>query len=137
MNTDFWAGLHHKEGLLAQKSRVSWIQQGDGNTIFFHNMVKLRQRKNHIELLKVGEGWISGVEEIKEKVRRHFSCQFKDENVERPNLDGVQFQRITKTEAELVTVPFTTEEVREAVWSCEGNKSPGPDEFNFTFIKSC
>lgn len=33
--------------------------------------------------------------------------------------------------------PFTMEEVKEAVWSCESNKSSGPDEFNFTFIKSC
>lgn len=23
------------------------------------------------------------------------------------------------------------------MWSCEGNKSPGPDGFNFTFFKSC
>lgn len=29
------------------------------------------------------------------------------------------------------------EEVEEAVWSCEGSKSPGPNGFNFTFIKPC
>lgn len=29
------------------------------------------------------------------------------------------------------------EEVEEAVWGCEGNKCPGPDDFNFNFIKSC
>ena len=30
---------------------------------------------------------------------------------------------------------FTEEEVKEAVWQCEGTKSPGPDGFNFNFIK--
>lgn len=36
-----------------------------------------------------------------------------------------------------MTSPFSIEEVEEAIWSCEGNKSPGPDGFNFNFIKSC
>lgn len=34
-NTEFWAELKHKESLLAQKARVDWIQQGDGNNKFF------------------------------------------------------------------------------------------------------
>lgn len=27
------------------------------------------------------------------------------------------------------------DEIREAVWSCDGNKSPGLDGFNFDFFK--
>lgn len=30
---------------------------------------------------------------------------------------------------------FTEDEVREAVWSCDSSKSPGPDGFNFAFVK--
>jgi len=30
---------------------------------------------------------------------------------------------------------FTEEEIKEAVWQCEGTKNPGPDGFNFNFIK--
>jgi len=30
---------------------------------------------------------------------------------------------------------FSEKEVKEAVWQCEGSKSPGPDGFNFNFIK--
>jgi len=30
---------------------------------------------------------------------------------------------------------FSEEEVKEAVWQCEGSKSPSPDGFNFNFIK--
>ncbi|GAU23824.1 hypothetical protein TSUD_27340 [Trifolium subterraneum] len=33
--------------------------------------------------------------------------------------------------------PFAEEEVREIIWSCDGNKSPGPDGFNLNFLKSC
>jgi len=30
---------------------------------------------------------------------------------------------------------ITEEEMKEAVWMCEGSKSPGSDGFNFNFIK--
>ena len=32
---------------------------------------------------------------------------------------------------------FTEEEVKDAVWQCDGSKSPGLDKFNINFIKSC
>ena len=31
--------------------------------------------------------------------------------------------------------PFSDHEIKEAVWSCGGDKCPGPDGFNFNFIK--
>ncbi|GAU34402.1 hypothetical protein TSUD_217420 [Trifolium subterraneum] len=33
--------------------------------------------------------------------------------------------------------PFGEEGVRETVWSCDGNKCPGPDGFNINFFKAC
>lgn len=30
---------------------------------------------------------------------------------------------------------FDLAEIKEAVWACDGNKSPGPDGYNFGFIK--
>lgn len=37
----------------------------------------------------------------------------------------------------LITASFTVEEIKEALWSCEGNKSLYPGEFNFILFKSC
>jgi len=31
---------------------------------------------------------------------------------------------------------FTSEEIKEVVWCCEGGKSPGPDDYGFNFYKS-
>jgi hypothetical protein len=31
--------------------------------------------------------------------------------------------------------PFSAEEIKAAIWNCEGNKAPGPDGVNFFFIK--
>lgn len=75
INSEFWPPLHHKESLLAQKARTNWIKQGDGNTKFFHNPVKYRQRRNQIEMLKVGERRLSEVGEIKRSVKRRAVCQ--------------------------------------------------------------
>lgn len=47
------------------------------------------------------------------------------------------FQRPTLRGRRLIA-PFTVEEeeVKEEVWGCDGNKSSGPDGFNFNFIKN-
>jgi hypothetical protein len=29
----------------------------------------------------------------------------------------------------------TIEEIKDSVWSCDGDKSPGPDDFNFKFYR--
>lgn len=137
LNAEFWEELHKKESLLAQKARERWIQQGDGNTRFFHNAIKVRQRRNQIEMIKVEDRWLSEVEEIKEEVRIHFGDQFNEQHGDRPTLDRIQFKQLSEREAENLTEPFTMEEIKEAVWSCESSKSPGPDGFNFLFIKEC
>ena len=31
--------------------------------------------------------------------------------------------------------PFNAKEIKVAVWECRSNKSPGPDDINFKFIK--
>lgn len=47
------------------------------------------------------------------------------------------FKQVTEIENELLVAPFTIEEIREAVWECDGNKSPRPDGFNLIFFKKC
>lgn len=50
-------------------------------------------------------------------------------------MDGVHFNQISDLDNENLTAPFTIDEVKEAVWSCDGEKSPWPDGFNFSFYK--
>ena len=51
------------------------------------------------------------------------------------NLDRVQFREIGAANNERLCNTFNDEEILEAVNQCEGIKSPGPDDFNFNFIK--
>jgi len=69
-------------------------------------------------------------------VRRHFESSNAEHNVGRPVRDGVQFRQLGEEDNVHLVSPFTAEEIKAAVWSCEGNKSPGPDGFNFNFIRT-
>lgn len=45
--------------------------------------------------------------------------------------------RMEESDYEGLTKNFTEEEVRDAIWECDENKSPRPDSYNFGFFKEC
>ncbi|XP_017630561.1 uncharacterized protein LOC108473488 [Gossypium arboreum] len=47
----------------------------------------------------------------------------------------LNFKRLKGTKVEKLEEPFSREEIREAVWSCEESKAPGPDGFNMCFFR--
>lgn len=49
----------------------------------------------------------------------------------------LDFKRLKESEAEKLEVPFSLEEIRDAIWSCEESKAPGPDGFNMCFFRRC
>lgn len=50
-------------------------------------------------------------------------------------LDNVQFKSLSLDDSLSIISRATEDEVKEAVWMCEGSKSPGLDGYNFNFIK--
>lgn len=70
------AGLMTKEETMwLQRSRTSWLKEGDKNTSFFHRMAKGRHRRNHISRIKDSDGnWI----EEEQAIGDIFSDYFKN-----------------------------------------------------------
>lgn len=114
-----------KESFAFQRSRIKRLQQGDSNSPFFHSWVNKRRRDNGINGLHLRGSWREDPEEIKEGIFQHFKDFFKQKVLDRPNLDGVHFNKISSQESDLLTGVFSIEEIKDAVWGCEGNKSPG------------
>ncbi|MCI10933.1 LINE-1 reverse transcriptase like, partial [Trifolium medium] len=113
-----------------------WLKEGDSNSKYFHSCVKSRERRNAISCLKVGNRWLESSSEIVEEVTSYFRNHFASSPWRRPKLDGVAFPNISEEENSLLTAPFPLEEIEDAVMNSGGNKSPGPDGFNFEFVKS-
>ncbi|GLU23474.1 hypothetical protein SLE2022_394740 [Rubroshorea leprosula] len=132
---ELWKNQRMKESMWRQKARKTWISDGDANTKFFHRCVKGRRRKNDISSILVGNQRLEEVNSMKDGVANYFETLFKEDVWQRPVLDGVEFKKISDEERAMLEAPFSEEEVRQAVWSCESTKAPGPDGFNFKFVK--
>ncbi|CAJ2631177.1 unnamed protein product [Trifolium pratense] len=137
LNKDFWNQLNYKDNLLKQKSRTKWLKEGDSNSRFFHQSIKGRRRRNQLVALRDGDHWVQGVDEIKKFVKHFFVNNFTEEWSNRPHLDGISFPTLSLNDNLFLLAPFSVDEVRDVVWNSDGNKCPGPDGFNFNFLKAC
>ncbi|MCH93254.1 LINE-1 reverse transcriptase like, partial [Trifolium medium] len=83
-----------------------------------------------------GHRWLDSSVEIVTEVTNYFKNHFASTPWARPRLDGVIFPSISAMESLGLTAPFELGEIEEVVLKSDGSKSPGPDGFNFAFIKS-
>ena len=65
----------------------------------------------------------------------YFKNIFTEEHQNRPTFTTLPFKTLPRDHASQLTAPFSTEEIDNAVSSCASDKAPGPDGFNFRFIK--
>lgn len=52
-------------------------------------------------------------------------------------MNDVFFNSLSLEDSASLEAPFSELEIREAVWNCNGSKSPGPDGFSILFVKKC
>jgi len=121
--------------LMFQRSRSKWLKEGDANSKFFHNCVKARSHTNSLKALRVNEGWVTSPREVRKAVVDYFTNHVQANDWERPRLDGVPFATLSNEENEVLIAPFSLVEIEAVVKESDGNKSPGPDGFNFGFVK--
>ncbi|XP_068466669.1 uncharacterized protein [Phaseolus vulgaris] len=76
-------------------------------------------------------------EVVKDKVKDFFKFCFDEEVGVPVRLDNACFNSISDEDNEMLVRVISKEEVKLVVWSCDSSKSPGPDDFNFDFMKFC
>ncbi|GLT66339.1 hypothetical protein SLA2020_387070 [Shorea laevis] len=132
---ELWEILRKKEAIWRQKARSNWIKLGDANTGFFHKVASGRRAHNGITGLMCDGRWVEEPELVRKQVVKYFKEMFQGDLWTRPKPNGVSFRQISKDQQAWLERPFSAEEIEEGLNSCEGNKAPGLDEFNFNFIK--
>ncbi|RVW65596.1 putative ribonuclease H protein [Vitis vinifera] len=120
-----------------QKSRQTWLKEGDKNTRFFHKMANSNRRKNCLKKIKVNGNWLSEEQEIQRGVVRAFQSLLSDPGGWRPSVDNLEFDSIGVEEAARLELMFTVEEVFLALSELNGDKAPGPDGFTLAFWHFC
>ncbi|XP_058784527.1 uncharacterized protein LOC131659337 [Vicia villosa] len=102
------------------------VKRSKAATVFWDNLYK----KEGFLRLKSRQLWLA-----EDFTFNHFKSFFEDSEEGRPNLSGLDFKKLHVTEGLSLERPFTELEIKEAIWSCDGNKSAGPDGYSLDFFK--
>ncbi|XP_062075339.1 uncharacterized protein LOC133779384 [Humulus lupulus] len=128
------------QSFLIQRSKVTWLRQGDLNTSFFHAFLKKRKAENGIVSFMTEEGQL--VDNYTEVVS-HFLGHFKDclgspsSASGRVNMQHIDLGPKLSVEQQASFLrPFSKKEIREALFSIPNTKSPGPDGYGSDFFKA-
>eukprot|EP00253_Pinus_taeda_P018186 PITA_18186 len=119
------------------KSRCLWLKAGDKNTSFFHNNVKTRRANNQIDKIEVEGRELKDQEEIKNAAFNHFKALLlADSQQNDPDafLSAIE-RKITEEHNNKLEQDPTVEEIREATFSMQQDKAPGPDGFAVAFYR--
>ncbi|XP_048493141.1 uncharacterized protein LOC104908756 [Beta vulgaris subsp. vulgaris] len=133
---DLWSWLKKKEVYWAQISRSKWLKEGDRNTKFFHTLASIRRQKNFISSVLIDNTNIVDCAGIKSEAVSYFQKIFQEDVKNRPKFENLEFQQLLPSQRDMLCEPFSYDEIDAAVASCDGNKAPGPDGFNFNFVKT-
>jgi len=125
------------DSIYRQKARVNWSKYGDTNSKFFHSAIRWRRLKNEVKGVEIDSQWCEEPEVVRREAKLLFENRFKATKDYGVTLGSVEFKSLSMEVSRKMITDFTEEEVRDAVWQCGGSKSPGPDIFNFNFIKKC
>lgn len=126
-----------EEILWKSHAKQHWLQEGNGNTKFFHASANGRRRENAIFTVEDDGRTIYG----KEAKREYFFNKFKEAFAPDNTVSGLTgdwsmlFYNKTISNPERLTVPFTLEEIKKATFQLGGDKAPGPDGFNLRFFQ--
>ena len=107
---------------------------------FFHRVANGRKRKNTILSFKKGDEVVEGDSNLLAHATEYYKILFGPEQ-------GYSFplaldlwdenEWVQEYENEILTQPFSEEEIKEALFQMEKNKAAGPDSIPIEFYQSC
>ncbi|GMI85919.1 hypothetical protein HRI_002261200 [Hibiscus trionum] len=129
--------LDAKEAYWAQRSRFTWLSQGDKNTSFFHARASKRRKKNTIRgLFDVDQTWYTEKTELLQIASDYFQGLFTSSS---PTSSPLLLEHISPVvNAEMndsLLRPFTEDEVITAFRDIGPRKAPGFDGFPSSFYR--
>ncbi|XP_062114237.1 uncharacterized protein LOC133825290 [Humulus lupulus] len=130
--------LYHS--FLIQRSKITWLRQGDMNTSFFHAFLKKRKAENGIVSFITEEGkLVDNFSEVVSHFVSHLRCFFGSPSsaTGRINIQNIEMGSKLSVEQQFkLLIPFSKKEIRDTLFGIPITKSPGPDGFGSCFFKA-
>ena len=131
--------LEQEEIHFAQRSRVDWLQYGDKNTNYFHNFASARRKRNMIKKLRGDNGgWLEGTTILTPHVPQYFVGLLATK-IDEPDPDLINkvLPKVSHEMNEQLLKPYSSEEVKRALFSIGDMKALGSDGLHAIFFKKC
>jgi hypothetical protein len=129
--------LYKEEMMWLQRSRISWLREGDRNTKYFHRRASRRKKKNRISKLKRADGsWTVDAKEMEEITRTFFQDLYsKDDNTDHKIITDLLQCCVDEEMNDRLCAPFSEKEISDALFQIGPLKAPGPDGFPARFLQ--
>ncbi|GJX46125.1 RNA-directed DNA polymerase, eukaryota [Tanacetum coccineum] len=118
-----------------QKAKIQWAVEGDENSKFFHGIVNRKRANLAVKGIMIDGDWVDDPSRVKDEFRNHFAARFQDPGICHGKINFSFPNRLNHEQSTELESSITREEIRNAVWGCGENKSPGPDGFTFEFFR--
>ncbi|XP_071923243.1 uncharacterized protein [Coffea arabica] len=126
-----------EEGFWRQRARAKWFQDGDSNSKYFHVVVSERRSRAIIHRIRGSNGdWLESEELISGEAIAFFQRLFTTESSFSSVdglLDAIPKLVMDQDNNRLVELPSMAE-VKEVVFSMDGESAAGPDGFTSKFF---
>ncbi|WMV11477.1 hypothetical protein MTR67_004862 [Solanum verrucosum] len=120
-----------------QRSRALWLKEGDRNSKYFHRIANCHKRYNNIDKLTINGANVTEPVEIKDGIIRFYQELYREAEGWRPQFNP-RFQSMINEEDNITLQgQFEEQEIKNSVFSCAGDKAPGPDGFSMAFYIQC
>ena len=128
--------LLQEDAYWRQRAKTHWYKDGDLNTKFFHASATARKKVNRITYLENNDG-VRVTDEVgmANMAKEYFHELFQAKESVTTLVLNVLRQVIIADDNIQLTVPFWIEEFKEAMFSMQPDKCPGPDGFNPGFYQ--
>ncbi|XP_062100242.1 uncharacterized protein LOC133806128 [Humulus lupulus] len=124
---------------LAQKAKNSWAKNGDDNTAIFHASLRARRTQNRVFSIEDEQGnWCDTPESVQNAFLQYFQQLLGSTMSQRSQVNQSIIDlgsKISDIHLNLLQADFTAQEVKEAIFSILGMKSPGRDGFGSSFYQ--
>ncbi|KAJ9536614.1 hypothetical protein OSB04_un000215 [Centaurea solstitialis] len=148
-NTDLRVDLAHfslafqqacldEEEALRQRAKMHWLNEGDGNTKFFHQTVKEKRHFRRCTSIVDANGLFVQDDDVPNAfVDFYKSLMGMEDMGVVPYMEPLYFSRkLTLQESLSMLAPITDDEIKAAMFGIGNEKAPGSDGFSSKFFKA-